>query len=111
MEKFQNPTTHSANIPTLSIMVTVTVSGDVMLSGLATDTITLKVSFSSSISSPSIVIGWQTTRLAGEMLRVRLDSVSKSPEPEANTENKPVLKLQKTICTSHVAGHARLQEY
>ena len=59
IEKSQNPNTHSTNLPSASTMVTVTVSGDVMLSGLAANTITLKVSFSSSISSPSIVIGWQ----------------------------------------------------
>jgi len=54
-------------------MVTVTVSCDVMLSGLAKDTITLKVSFSSSISSPSIVIGWQIelpTGVAGGMVSI-----------------------------------------
>ena len=80
-------------------MVTSTVVGDVMMSGLATDATMVKVSLSSIAVSPSIVTGWHVelpTGVAGGMIRVWLDSGWKSLEPEG-TEKSTSIKQSHTI--------------
>jgi len=79
----------SSYVPSSSIMVTLTVTGCVMMSGLATDAIMVKVSSCSTTVSPSIVTCWQAklpTGVVGGMVSVWLNSGRKSPEPEANRE-------------------------
>ena len=76
-------------VPSSSIMVTLTVAGDVMMSGLATDAMTVKVSSSSTAVSPSIVTGRHVelpTGVVNGMVRIWLDSGWKSLESEANRD-------------------------
>jgi len=80
----------SSYVPSSSIMVTLTVAGCSMMSGLATDAIMVKVSLSSATVSPSITTCWHIelpTGVVGGMVSIWLTSGRKSPEPEANREN------------------------
>ena len=70
-----------------SIMVTVKVSGEVMLPGLGTDAVMVKVSSPSSTISPSMVMGWHTgvvpSTIPGRMM-IWLDCSWTSSVSEAN---------------------------
>ena len=96
--------THSSNVPSSSIMVTVIEDG-VIVSGLVTDAETRKVSSSSSSVSPSIVSGRHielSTAVVGGMLIDWLTNGWKSAESEANRKsnqdpNNPLMNVQKTI--------------
>ena len=62
-------------------MVTVAVDGNVIVLGLVTDVVMVKVSSSSSTLSPIMVICWHTglpKGVVGRMMRIWLDSDSKS---------------------------------
>ena len=62
-------------------MVTVAVDGNVIVLGLVTDVVMVKVSSSSSTLSPIMVICWHTglpKGVVGRMVRIWLDSGSKS---------------------------------
>ena len=102
----------SCYVPSSSIMVTLTVSIDVKMSGLAIDAMTVKVSSSSIAVSPSIVTGWHIelpTGVAGGMVRVWLDSGWKSLESEGNREiNIYKVKLRKTTSTHHCLGYYKV---
>ena len=102
----------SCYVPSSSLMVTLTVSVDVKMSGLAIDAMTVKVSSSSTAVSPSIVTGWHIelpTGVAGGMVRVWLDSGWKSLESEGNREiNIYKVKLRKTTSTHHCLGYYKV---
>ena len=80
----------SSYVPSSSIMVTLTVAGCSMMSGLATDAIMVKVSSSSTTVSPSIVTCRHVelpTGVVGGMVSVWSTSGRKSLESEAKREN------------------------